>query len=73
MTFLPTMVSSPTWTVVGEVRRPVPSMTVMPRALTRPWRPLYFLATMPSRYVVTPAMSMPSNVVLMPYFDDSRE
>ena len=47
-------------------RRPSPSTTVMPRALTRPWRPLYFFATMPSRYARTPAMSMPSNVARMP-------
>jgi hypothetical protein len=69
----PVMVWSPTWTVVAEVSRPSPSMTVMPRALMRPWRPLYLLATMASRYAVTRAMSTPSNVTLTPYFSDSRE
>ena len=48
--FLPVTVMSPTWTVVGEVRRPSPSMVVMPRALMRPCRPLYLLATISSRY-----------------------
>jgi hypothetical protein len=72
ITFLPVMVSSPTCTVVGEVSRPVPSITVMPRALIRPCRPLYLLATMPSRYAVTAEMSMPSRLAFTPYFADSR-
>jgi hypothetical protein len=44
----------------------------MPRALIRPWRPLYLLATISSRYLVTPAMSTPPNSALMPYLADSR-
>ena len=72
MTFLPVIVSSPTCTVVGEVSRPSPSMVVMPRALSRPWRPLCLLDTIDSRYFVTPGMSMPSRVAFTPNVSESR-
>ncbi len=71
-TFLPVTVMSPTCTVVGEVRRPSPSIVVMPRALMSPCRPFHLLATISSRYLVTPAMSMPPKVAVTPYVADSR-
>ena len=44
----------------------------MPRPLTRPVRPLKSRETTPSLYLLTPPMSMPSNVALTPNCSDSR-
>ena len=59
-------VDSPTCTVVAEVSRPRPSIVVTPRAFSSDCRPLYFFATMPVRYFVTPSMSTDSKLERMP-------
>src|SRR5690349_11544541 len=72
MTFLPVYVVPPTSTVVGEVSRPSPSITVIPRALSWPCSPLNSRSTTPSLYLLTPPMSTPSSVVRTPNCSPSR-
>ena len=71
-TCFPMISSAPTVTVFGAVSLPNPSMTVTPRALRRPCKPLYFLEIMPSRYALTARISIPLRVLWTPYSEPSR-